>query len=105
MVAWRPTNETNLQEWLASFPNLLTGILVDILLADVCAPLLDDLFIKYVGLVKRHKDLRYSRDKVGVGDTNETLDTPEQRLLMLLGSDQLEVDSMSRIPTSKRRSN
>lgn len=63
------------QKRLASFPNPLRSILVDVLLTGMRTPLSDDLLFENVGLVEYHEDLGNGGNKVGVGETNEALDT------------------------------
>lgn len=63
------------QKRLASFPNPLRSILVDVLLTGMRTPLSDDLLFQNVSLVEYHEDLRNGGNKVGVGETNEALDT------------------------------
>ena len=64
-----------LQKGLASFPDPLRSILVDVLLTSMRTPLSNDLLFEDVGLVEFHKDLRNGGYEVGVGETDEALDT------------------------------
>ena len=51
----------------------------------MCAPLLDDLFLQNVRLVKFHENPRHSRYERRLFDTNSALNTAKQRLLMTFG--------------------
>ena len=53
------------------------------------APLGDDFFIQDIDLVEFHQDLRHFRGLVRVGETEETLNTSEESLLVFFGVDHL----------------
>ena len=55
---------------------------------------LDDVLVEDIGLVERHEDLGYGRYEVRAVEARETLDTAEERLLVLLARDELMTKSM-----------
>ena len=79
---------------MTSLPNHLTRLLVHVFLRDVGAPSLDDILVENISLVERHEDLGYGRYEVGTVEARETLDTAEERLLVLLAGDELMTESM-----------
>lgn len=74
-----------LEEWLASLAHFLACLLVDILFTDMGTPRRHHFFFQYVCLVELHQDLWDGGNKFGVVEANETLNTAEQGLLVLLG--------------------
>ena len=78
-----------LEEWFASFPDFLAGILVDVFFADMGAPLSDDFLIQDIDLIEFHQDLRHFSGLVRVGETKETLNTSKEGLLMFFRVDHL----------------
>lgn len=83
-----------LQERLTSLSDLFARIFVNILLADVRTPLLHDLFVQNVHLVKLHKDLGHDRDKVRMIYAHETFDASQKGLLMLLRRGELHIHEL-----------
>lgn len=84
---------TDLQKWLAGFPDLLTGLLVSVLPADMRTPLSDDLLFDNVALVKVHENLGDGWQELRVGKANQSFNPSEKRLLMFLRSDELRAGS------------
>ena len=58
------------------------------------APLLHNLLLEHIDLVERHEDLGYGRYEVRAVEARETLDTAEERLLVLLARDELMTKSI-----------
>jgi hypothetical protein len=76
-----------LDELLGALANLLAGRQVDVLLAGLGAPSLEGLLGNKVVLVVLKQDGRDLRDEVRLLHTDETLETTEESLLVLLGRD------------------
>lgn len=87
-----PTIGAYRKESLSGLSDLLARFFVDVLFGDMRAPLLYQIFVQKIGLVKRHQDLGYCsgcKESIGVALADEPLDTTQERLLVLLGSDEL----------------
>ena len=76
--------KTHLQERLARLSNFLTGVFVDVLLADVSSPLFHHVFLQGVSLIKCHEDLRNRWNEVRVRNSDEAFETSKKGLLMFL---------------------
>lgn len=66
-------SSTHLEERLTGLADPLARIFIDILLADVGTPLLDNLFLEDVNLVERHQYFGDGRDERWVAHANESL--------------------------------
>jgi hypothetical protein len=82
-------DDAYLEERFASFPDFLAGILVYVFFADMGAPLGDDFLIQDIDLVEFHQNLRHFSGLVRVGETEETLNTSKEGLLVFFGVDHL----------------
>lgn len=65
------------------------------------APLRQDLFLEYVGLVECHQDFGNLRDQCRVLLADESLDTAQQRLLVLLRRSELSVVTVNKARTTR----
>lgn len=67
-----------LKERFASFSDLLADLLVDVLLADMSAPLSNNFLIYKIFLVQGHQDLGNHGQEIRVSKSNESLDASQK---------------------------